>query len=106
MIAADPTRVGRSAVSFGVLFGGVVVMVGRMQRMAVGDFRVVRRFFVMPGLMVLCGFAMMLCRFVVMVSGFFMMLVDVVIHDPLLAWDAAPLQAIMNHLRPGYGSRK
>jgi hypothetical protein len=40
------------------------------------------------------------------VSGFFMMLVDVVIHDPLLGWDAAPLQATMNHLRPAYGSRK
>jgi hypothetical protein len=29
-----------------------------------------------------------------------MMLVDVVIHDPLLGWDAATLQAGMNHLRP------
>jgi len=71
---------------FRVLFGSVVVMIGGVQRMAMGDFRVVRRFFVMPGLMVLCGFAMMLCRFVVMVSGFFMMFVDVVIHDPLLGW--------------------
>jgi hypothetical protein len=91
---------------FGVLFGSVMVVVGRMQRMAVGDFRVMRRFLVMPGLVVLCGFAMMLCRFVVVVSGFFMMLVDVVIRDPLLGWDAAPLQATMNHLRPAYGSRK
>jgi hypothetical protein len=56
--------------------------------------------------LMLCRFAVVLRRFVVVVSGFFMMLVDVVIHDPLLGWDAAPLQAIMNHLRPGYGSRK
>jgi hypothetical protein len=31
-------------------------------------------------------FAMVLRRVVVMVSGLFMMLVDVVIHDPLLGW--------------------
>ena len=69
-----------------VFFGSVVVMVGRMQRMAVGDFRVVCRFLVMAGLVMLCRFAMVLRRFVVMVSGFFMMFVDVVIHDPLLGW--------------------
>jgi hypothetical protein len=91
---------------FGVLFRSVVVVVGRVQRMAVSDFRVVCRLFVMTGLLMLCRFAVVLRRFVVVVSGFFMMLVDVVIHDPLLGWDAAPLQAIMNHLRPGYGSRK
>ncbi|MGA3140606.1 MAG: hypothetical protein ABSD09_17265 [Xanthobacteraceae bacterium] len=91
---------------FRVLFGSVVVMIGGVQRMAMGDFRVVRRFLVMAGLVMLCRFAMVLRRFVVMVSGFFMMLVDVVIHDPLLGWDAAPLQATMNHLRPAYGSRK
>ena len=102
-------RSGRRAFAgqmFGVLFGSVVVVIGGVQRMAVGDFRVMCRFLVMPGLMVLCRFAVMLCRLVVMVSGFFMMLVDVVIHDPLLGWDAAPLQAIVKHLRPGYGSRK
>ena len=72
---------------FGVLFRSVVVVVvGGVQRMAVGDFRVMRRFLVMPGLVMLCRFAMVLRRFIVMVSGFFMMLVDVVIHDPLLGW--------------------
>ena len=91
---------------FGVLFRSVVVVVGGVQRMAVGDFRVMRRFLVMPGLVMLCRFAMVLRRFVVMVSGFFMMFVDVVIHDPLLGWEAAPLQAVMKHLRPAYGSRK
>jgi len=34
-----------------------VVMVGRMQRMAVGDFRVVCRFLVMAGLVMLSRFA-------------------------------------------------
>ena len=91
---------------FGVLFRSVVVVVGGVQRMAVGDFRVMRRFLVMPGLVMLCRFAMVLRRFIVMVSGFFMMLVDVVIHDPLLGWEAAPLQAVMKHLRPAYDSRK
>jgi hypothetical protein len=85
---------------FRVLFGSVVVVIGRVQRVAVGDFRVVRRFLVVAGLVMLCRFAMMLRRFIVMVSGFLMMLVDVVIHDPLLGWEAAPLQAVMKHLRP------
>jgi hypothetical protein len=69
---------------FGVLFRSVVMVVGRMQRMAVGDFRVVRRFLVMARLVMLSRFAMVLRGFVVMVSGFFVMLVDVVLHDPLL----------------------
>jgi hypothetical protein len=67
-----------------VLFRSVVMMIGGVQRMAVRDFRVVRGLFVMPGLVMLRSLAMMLCRFVVVVRGFLVMLVDVVIHDPLL----------------------
>jgi hypothetical protein len=101
-----PARLRWLTVMFRALFGSVVVVIGRVQRVAVGDFRVVRRFLVVARLVMLCRFAMVLRRFIVMVSGFFMMLVDVVIHDPLLGWDAAPLQAIMKHLRPAYGSGK
>jgi hypothetical protein len=66
---------------FGVHFRRVVVMVGGVQRMAVRDFRVMRRLFVMPRLMVLR-------RFLVVMRGFLVMLVDVVIHDssPRLGW--------------------
>jgi hypothetical protein len=69
-----------------VLFRSVVVMIGGVQRMAVGDFGVVCRFLAMAGLVMLCRFAMVLRRFVVMVSGFFIMFVNVVSHDPLLGW--------------------
>jgi hypothetical protein len=44
----------------------------------------VRGFFVMPGLVMLGGFAMMLRCLLVMVRGFLVVLVNVVIHDPLL----------------------
>jgi hypothetical protein len=67
-----------------VHFRRVVVMVGGVQRMAVRDFRVVRGFFVMPGLMVFRRFAMVLRRLLVVVRGFLMMLVNFVIHNPLL----------------------
>jgi hypothetical protein len=86
----------------GVHFRRVVMVVGRVQRMAVRDFRMVRRFFVMPGLVMLGRFAMMLRRLLVMMRGLLVVLVNVVIHHPLLGWDAGGLQALMKHLRPAY----
>ena len=71
---------------FRVLFRSVVMMIGGVQRMAVRDFRVMRGLFVMPGLVMLCRLAVMFRRFVVVMRGFLVMLVDVVIHDPLLGW--------------------
>jgi hypothetical protein len=52
--------------------------------MAVCDLRMVRGFFVVSGLVMLGGFAMVLRRLLVVVRGLLMVLVNVVIHDPLL----------------------
>jgi hypothetical protein len=67
-----------------VHFRGVVVMIGGVQRMAVSNLRMVGRFFVVPGLVMLRRFVMVLGRLLVMMRGLLMMLVNVVIHDPLL----------------------
>jgi hypothetical protein len=56
----------------------------RMQRMAVSDFRVVRGFFVVPGFVMLRGFAMVLGGLLVVMRGLLMVFVNIVIHDPLL----------------------
>jgi hypothetical protein len=61
-------------------------MIGGVQRMAVRDFRVVCRFLVVPGFVVLRRVAMMLFRFVVVMRGFLVVLVNVVIQHPLLGW--------------------
>lgn len=91
----------------GVFFGSVFVMLGRVQRMSVRDFGVVRGFFVMPGLVVLCCFAVVLRRLVVVMGGLLVMLVNVVFHSPSPRLEGeAPLQAIMKHLRPAYCRRK
>jgi hypothetical protein len=71
---------------FRVLFRSEMLMIGGVRRMAVCDFRVMRGLFVMPGLVMLCRLAVMFRRFVVVMRGFLVMLVDVVIHDPLLGW--------------------
>ena len=67
-----------------VHFRRVVMVVSRMQQMAVRDFRVVSGLFVMAGLVVLRRFAMMLGRLLVVMRGFLMVFVNIVIHDPLL----------------------
>lgn len=64
---------------FGMFFGRVLVMLGGMQMMTVGDLRVVSGLFVRPGLMMLGTFTMMHCCLIVMMSGFFVVLVDVVV---------------------------
>jgi hypothetical protein len=67
-----------------VHFGRVFVVFGRVQRMAVRDFRVVSGLFVMPGLVMLRGFAMVFGRLLVVMRGLLVVLVNIVIHDPLL----------------------
>jgi hypothetical protein len=69
---------------FRVHFRRVVMVIGGMQRMAVSDLRMVGCFFVVPGLVVLRRFVMMLRRLFVVMRGLLVMLVNVVIHDPLL----------------------
>jgi hypothetical protein len=91
---------------FRVLFRSVVVMIGSVQRMAVRDFRVVRGFFVMPGFVMLRRLVVVVGRLFMMMRGFLTVLVNVVIHDPLLSQESAALQGAMKHLRPVDGSRK
>jgi hypothetical protein len=62
----------------GVLLGRLVVMVVGMQRMSTRHFGVMRGLFVVAGLGMFGGFAMMLGRMIVMLGGLFVMLVDVV----------------------------
>jgi hypothetical protein len=64
-------------VLIGVLLRSMLVMLGGVQRMAVGHFGVVRRLFVIAGLGVLGGFAMMLGRMLMMVRGMLVMFVNV-----------------------------
>jgi len=77
-------RTRRLAVMLRVHFRSVVMMLGRVQRMTVSDFGVVRGFFVMSGFVMLGRLAMVFRRLLVVVRGFFMVLVNAVIHDPLL----------------------
>jgi hypothetical protein len=77
-------RLRSSAVMLRVHFGRVVMVVGSVQRMAVRDLRMVRRFFVVPRLVMFRRFVMVLRRLLVVVRGFLVVLVNVVIHDPLL----------------------
>jgi hypothetical protein len=62
----------------GVLLGRLVVMVVGMQRMSMRDFGVVRGLFMVAGLGMFRGFAMMLGGVLVMLGGLFMMLVNLV----------------------------
>ncbi len=62
----------------GVLLRRMIVMLGRVERVAVRDLRMMRGFFMIAALGVLRGFAMMLGGVVVMVGGFFVVFVDVV----------------------------
>jgi hypothetical protein len=62
----------------GVLLGRLIVMVIGMQRMSVRDFGMMRGLFVVAGLGMFGGFAMMLGRMLVVLGGLFVMFVDVV----------------------------
>jgi hypothetical protein len=62
----------------GVLLRRVVVVLDRVQVMAVSDLRMMRGLFVIAGFVVLRRLAMMLGRVLVVMRGFLMMLVDVV----------------------------
>jgi hypothetical protein len=62
------------AVMFGVMTAGLDVMVFGMAGMAMGAVSVVRRLFVIAGLMVLGRFAVMLRRMFVVFGGLVMML--------------------------------
>jgi len=59
-------------------------MLGSMQRMAVRNFGMVRGLFVIAGLVVLGGFAMMFGGMIVMFGGLFVMFVDLVAVHRLL----------------------
>ena len=73
---------------FGVLFGSVMVVVGRMQRMAVGDFGMMGGFLVIAGLGVFCRFPMMLGGMLVVVRRLLVVLVDIVtVHGRLPGFD-------------------
>jgi hypothetical protein len=74
-------------VVFSVLFRGVLVVLGRVQRMPMRDLGMVRSFFVISGLVVLGGLAMMLGRMLVVVRRFLMVFVNVVTrHRSLPGW--------------------
>jgi hypothetical protein len=66
-------------VLIGVLLRSVLVVLGGMQRMAVGYFGVMRGLLVIAGLGMFGGFAMMLGRMLVVLGGLFMMLVNLVL---------------------------
>lgn len=72
----------RLGVSVGVFFRGVLMMLGRMQRMAMRDLGVMRGLLVMTALGVIGRFAMMLGCMFVMLGGLFVMFVDfVAVHN-------------------------
>jgi hypothetical protein len=63
----------------GVFLGRLVVMVIGVQRMSMRDFGVMRGLFVVAGLGMFGGFAMMFGRMLVMLGGLFVMFVNVVL---------------------------
>jgi hypothetical protein len=68
----------KSAVMFGVLLGGVFVVLDGMQVMAMSDLGVMRSLFVIAGFVVLGRLAMMLGRVVVVERRLLVMLVNLV----------------------------
>lgn len=64
---------------FGVLLGGVLVVLHRVQSMAVRDLGVMRGFFVAAGLVMLGGFAVMLGRVFVVIGRMLVMLMNCVV---------------------------
>jgi hypothetical protein len=80
---AESSRATRFAdqalpVFLGVLLRCVLMMVGGMQGMPVSHLGVMRRFFVISGLVMLGGFVMVLGRMLMVMRGLLMVLVDIV----------------------------
>jgi hypothetical protein len=63
----------------GVLLGRVLVMLGRVQRMAMRDLGMVRGLLVIAGLVAFCRLAVMLGRMLVMIRSVLVMFVNLVI---------------------------
>lgn len=68
----------------GMFFCRMLMVLGGMKLMTVGDLRVVRGRFVRAGLMMLGRFAMMHGRLLVVMRGLFMVLVDIVVRHRCL----------------------
>ena len=68
----------------GMLLRSVLVVLGRVQRMAVRDFGMVSCFFMMPGRGMFGGFSVVPCGMVMMFSSFLVVFVNCVLfHDDL-----------------------
>jgi hypothetical protein len=63
-------------VILGVFFRRVLVMLSSVQVMAVSDLGVVGRLFMLPGLVLLCGLAMVLCSMFVVFCCLLMVFVN------------------------------
>jgi hypothetical protein len=85
---------------FGVLLGSVLVVLGRMQRMAVRDLGMVRGFFVIAGFVMLGRLAMVLGRVLMMIGGVLVMLVNVVTAHGSLSLASAKSQSIAGFGEP------
>ena len=70
---------------FGVLLGGMLLVLDGVQMMTVRDLGMMRRLFVIAGLVMLGGLAMMLGRVLVMRRGVLVMLMNLVIVRSLLS---------------------
>jgi hypothetical protein len=77
-------------VLLGVHFRGFLVMVGRMQVMPMRHLGMVRGLFVIAGLVVLGGFAMMLGCMLVMFRGLLVMFVNIVFVEILAVHRVLP----------------
>jgi hypothetical protein len=67
-------------VILGMLFRGMLVMLSGVQMMTMRHRGVMRRFFVMACLVVLCGFVMVCGCLLVVMGGLFVVFVNFVIH--------------------------
>jgi hypothetical protein len=63
---------------FGVLFCRVLMVLGSVQVMPMGDFGVVRGLFMIAGLVVLCGLVMVFGRMFMVLRGLFVMFMNIV----------------------------
>jgi len=87
------------AVMFGVVTARLVMMMLGMAGMAMRGMRVMRGLFMMAGLVVLCGLAVMLCRMLVMLGGLVMMIDALVLaHVSLPVWRLTVCKRYVNRL--------
>jgi hypothetical protein len=78
---------GLLAVLFGVHLARILMVVGCVQMMAMSDLRMMRRFLMVAGLVVMSGFAMVFRSFGVVVSGLLVVFVDIMLgHGDLPAF--------------------